>query len=263
MATGEFSVSDKFGLGYVKPIGKPWRPVIYSNVDGKAVVEGCIVLGTVDEMELLAARIRQFPLALVDPDAEVLGVAIVGQQFRWPSLDIPYTIAPGMPDTARIDGAIAEWQAKTRFRFKRRVNEANYIVFASGGGCSSSVGMQGGAQTITLGAGCGRGNAIHEIGHALGLWHEQSRADRDANVEVLWQNIIPLARHNFEQHISDGLDLGAYDFGSIMHYPANAFGIDGRETLRPRRPASIGQRDALSAGDVAAIEAIYADLYAT
>ena len=25
--------------------------------------------------------------------------------------------------------------------------------------------------------------------------------------------------HNFDQHIADGDDLNAYDYGSIMHYP--------------------------------------------
>ena len=71
---------------------------------------------------------------------------------------------------------------------------------------------------------------------------------------------MPLAKiqagleHNFDQHITDGDDIGAYDYGSIMHYPRDAFSIDGSDTLTPINPASaaIGQRTALSAGDVAA-----------
>jgi hypothetical protein len=84
--------------------------------------------------------------------------------------------------------------------------------------------MQGdGQQTISLGAGCTTGSAIHEIGHAVGLWHEQSREDRDLFVTINWQNIEPGKEHNFDQHITDGDDIGTYDYGSIMHYPRTAF----------------------------------------
>src|SRR4029077_7940111 len=60
----------------------------------------------------------------------------------------------------------------------------------------------------------------------------------------------------FDQHITDGDDIGAYDFGSIMHYPRNAFSIDGSDTITPivavPPGVTIGQRNALSAGDIAA-----------
>ena len=47
-----------------------------------------------------------------------------------------------------------------------------------------------GGQTLSLGYRCNnRGIIMHEMMHAIGFWHEQSRPDRDQYVEVLWDNI--------------------------------------------------------------------------
>ena len=52
------------------------------------------------------------------------------------------------------------------------------------------IGRQGGRQDISLGYGCGyKGVAIHEMMHALGFFHEQSRLDRDNYVNINWKNI--------------------------------------------------------------------------
>ncbi len=230
------------------------KPVQYANVDGQAIFEGDIVLGNVAELQSADKPIAQ------------RSIGITGSQFRWPNATIPYVIDSGLPNQSRVTDAIAYWQAHTAIRFVLRTaaNQAqfpDFVRFVSGNGCSSSVGRQGGQQNITLGSGCTSGNAIHEIGHTVGLWHEQSRQDRDTFVTIVWANIDPSMQFNFNQHISDGDDLGAYDYGSIMHYPANAFSINSQNTIIAKQtlPAGVvmGQRTALSAGDLAGVHALY------
>jgi hypothetical protein len=95
-------------------------------------------------------------------------------------------------------------------------------------------------------------------GVLLGLWHEQSREDRDQFVTIQLHNVTPGMEHNFAQHISDGDDLGPYDYGSIMHYGPLAFSQNGQPTIVPRDPnVTIGQREVLSDHDVRTIQALY------
>jgi len=229
------------------------KPLIWADVDGWAVFEGDIILG---RTEVLRAA------AQADGGPVLQSIGITGQRFRWPNATVPFDIAAGMPDQQRVTDAIAHWEANTTLRFRRRTaSDADFVMFQGGGGCSSQVGRQGGEQFVTLGAGCSTGNAIHEIGHTIGFWHEQSREDRDTFVRIEWANIDSSMQHNFTQHIADGDDLGAYDYGSIMHYPANAFSKNGQATITPLQPIPpgmvMGQRNGLSAGDIAGALALY------
>ncbi len=228
------------------------RAVQYVAVDGLAMFEGDIVLGTVEEVERASEALRaQVSGALPE------SVIISGAQFRWPNCTVPFTVDPALPNQARVTDAIAHWQANTGFRFVARTGEADFVTFRPSTGCSSSVGRRGGQQFVNLAAGCTTGNTIHEIGHTIGFWHEQSREDRDAFVTIHWDKIQAGLEHNFNQHIADGDDVGPYDYGSIMHYPRNAFSTDGSDTITPLNPAAtIGQRTALSAGDIASANAM-------
>ena len=255
--------SDKVRTGFVSGQTFTAKPVRYSDVDGVAMFEGDIVLGTVEEMEAAAREHDRPPGQTTAP-----GIGITGQQFRWPGGIVPYEIAADLPNQARVTDAIAHWQTNTRIRFVLRTaanaaDHPNYVTFRPGDGCSSRVGMQGGQQFINLGVNCTAGSAIHEIGHCIGLWHEQSREDRDTFVTINWANIKPGEEHNFNQQITDGDDIGTYDFGSIMHYGTDFFSSNGLPTIVTKGGQAIGQRSALSVGDLAAVRTLYPQLEAS
>ena len=254
----EFRSSPTSKVGRISANTFQHRKVTYAAIDNLAIFEGDIVLGTVADIEAVSRNPEVMKLV---PQ----GIAITGDQYRWPGGKIPYRIAPNFPEPKRVTKAIELWEANTNIRFIALTSEnlnqfQDRVLFISGNGCYSYVGRQGGEQELSLGQGCTLGNAIHEIGHTVGLWHEQSREDRDLYVTINYQNIEPGTEHNFNQQIDDGDDIGDYDYGSVMHYPAWAFSINDQPTIVAKNGAPIGQRDGLSPGDIAAVAAIYPNI---
>ncbi|XP_061583985.1 high choriolytic enzyme 2-like [Cololabis saira] len=175
---------------------------------------------------------------------------------------IAYTISSQFSGYERqtIEGAMRAF-SRTCVRFTPRRNENDYISIVNKGGCYSALGRQGGRQELSLNrAGCIYGGIVqHELNHALGFQHEQTRSDRDRYVRINWMNIIQKSAYNFHKHDTNNLNT-PYDYSSIMHYGRFAFSVGrGRETITPigNPNARIGQRNGLSRWDISRINMLY------
>jgi hypothetical protein len=188
------------------------------------------------------------------------GSIVLGESLRWPKGIVPYAFEPGFPDDGikKVMNAIDHWHKNTSIRFVKRTDEEDFLKFIVADGLWSLVGKRTGPQNLSLAGDWSVGNAIHEMGHTVGLWHEQSRKDRDRFVKINYENIKLKSAHNFNQHVTDGDDVGEYDYDSIMHYPTTAFSINGQPTIIPLKSGvNIGQRIGLSKGDIQAVNIMY------
>ncbi|XP_028414987.1 zinc metalloproteinase nas-10-like [Dendronephthya gigantea] len=184
----------------------------------------------------------------------------------WPSGMVYYEIG-GDLDPRReqiIEEAMDHWRQRTCLKFARRTNQKDYVHFQSGAGCASFVGRIGGSQRLVFGKQCKLGNIIHEIGHAIGFFHEMARPDRDKFVKINWKYILPGRQRNFLKFTeatinSRGVD---YDYRSIMHYSRLHFTksrAGNLETIVPRIKGApfIGQRIGLSVLDIKQAKLLY------
>lgn len=213
-------------------------------MDGLAVTDGDIV----------------FDRAGGSPKTSAAG-SITDSGKLWTGGVVPYTIDAAVTQPDRITRALAEWTAKTPLRFVARTNQANWLKFirpAEPYACNSWVGMIGGGQEVNLGDQCSDLAAIHELGHAIGLWHEQARNDRDQFIRVRFDNVNLPCVQNFDKYLQDGKESSPYDYASAMQYYPYAFSRNGLPTIETL-PAGIpiGSGTKLSAIDADAVSRIY------
>lgn len=147
----------------------------------------------------------------------------------WPGRLVPYdfdaTVTPAQRSV--FVAAMQAWQNSypgvTTITFQPRSGQSAFLhlVVANPGfvgGSTDNVGYNGGQVTITIHPAAVVTFLIaHEMGHALGLWHEQSRNDRDSYVTIEYANILSGYSSQFDKASSQGR-FGPYDYDSVMHY---------------------------------------------
>ena len=236
-------------------------PVIYAVKHGKAIFEGDIILEKVGPPD---PRITP----LVGGDS--LGVAY--GQYLWPEVgnqyQIPYVIASGSGNLTNLNSAISQFNNTfSNIQFVPRTTEPDYVNFYfdpndNSAQCEATVGRAGGEQAVGGSGGsfnpCTVGTILHEMGHTVGLWHEQSRADRDTYVSVNYGNLIKGSISNFNQIYDNARQTTLFDYASIMEYPAFAFSRNGGPAIESI-PAGIplSNLNGYTAADIDGIERLY------
>ena len=182
---------------------------------------------------------------------------------RWPNGTVYYQFHSDVTTTNRAiwRDAAAAWSSAAALTFVESTGSGNYIYVQNSDGNSSYVGMIGGSQEMNIYSWNSKYIVAHEIGHALGLKHEQARPDRDTYVTIYFQNIEAGKEHNFDRDTT-AQTYGQYDFESVMHYRRNAFTNNGQNTIEPTSPYSsylnvIGQRSYLSSLDLSGMAQRY------
>lgn len=147
----------------------------------------------------------------------------------WPDGKIPYDISHlTKPQQKIVLKAMKHWEdTGAAVQFIPRSNQVEYVYFTGktdAGNNTSCVGFPTGHRTeINISAFWwtqGEWMPAHELGHVLGFFHEHQRWDRDAHVNVHYENMKPERRSDYDwiPRTNWITSSTAYDYYSIMHY---------------------------------------------
>jgi astacin len=227
------------------------QQITYEVIDGRAVYQRDMILG--DEAEVARGRFAgRFASGgtRLRPQSATITPNLQYFSGLWPVVNgvvrVPYTIAGASGNVTNIDAAIAEsntqltgvvqWVPATG-------SDVNLVNFdfegAANGSCEAIVGMQGnGSQPISGASNCTVGTIMHEMGHALGLYHEQSRADRDTYIQYAESNVDKPLHANFDILQNEAVS-GLYNYASIMEYSPFLFSRYGTAPVIETIPAGM------------------------
>jgi hypothetical protein len=226
------------------------RLVTYDLVGDRLLFEGDILLDHVTE-----------PSEVQPP-----GFGIAYDQYLWPKVgsvyQIPYVITSG---SANLTTAIAQFNSTFtgQIQLVAHTSETDYVNFNldtadQSGVCESSVGRVGGQQQVGGSIACTVATLLHEMGHVVGLYHEQSRSDRATYVNVLYANVIKASRANFDQIYDNAQAVSSYNYASVMHYIPFAFSRNGGPTIESIPPGiGLSNTSGYNTGDVDTVRRIY------
>ena len=219
---------------------KTRQAISYVVRDNLAIYEGDIVLGNANSVvgtkpapHPKKRDLSEFSNGTVsrrsDPLVSRVSDRVIDRNWLWRFGIIHYKINSGFTTTERqaILDAISELNDRTNLNIIPRSGQDHYVVFkrkpGMAGAGRSPVGRQRRPNDIELDIDASKNTVIHELLHSAGIWHEQSRSDRDRYIKVLFENVLNGQKHNFNKHSSTGYKITPYDRNSIMHYSGYAF----------------------------------------
>ncbi|EDV26681.1 Zinc metalloproteinase nas-13 [Trichoplax sp. H2] len=179
-------------------------------------------------------------------------------------LMVPYKFIPGYSsgDKQKVLDAMDKIKTATCIDFHvKSGGDSDYLDITNVVGCSSAVGKHGGAQVLSLASTCvsEEGIILHELLHALGIHHTQSRLDRDNYISINTNNVAQGDLPNFDIYPNQHTDPYSveYDYQSVMHYGEDDFSTGGTVITPLATGASIGQRNGLSYLDKVTLNLLY------
>ena len=189
----------------------------------------------------------------------------------WPGGIIPFEIKTSDFTSAtisRINQAVDSMNTKTNLTLIRRTTEDDYVKIEKNddlpGGGSSPIGKCGGcviifhtSHVVRIGVNAPVSTIIHEFLHTAGVYHEQSRPDRDDFISINFNCIEDGKEHNFKKR--DGTTYGPYDLNSRMHYRATDFQRSGStcNTITANDGSSSIGGSALTSNDINGLVGLY------
>ncbi|XP_036357553.1 zinc metalloproteinase nas-4-like [Octopus sinensis] len=200
--------------------------------------------------------------------------AIRPLMFRWKTNEIPYTYGDYFTTKEKVEvqNSMDDWNALTCIRFREANDrDKNKIIFKNGQGISYymyfifeelKLTLESAPEAEIISKRITKSIILHELGHAIGLFHEQSRSDRDTYVSIIKRNVINGLFYNFEKRTNRDMNLydTTYDYRSIMHYGSYLFSVNGEMTIvtkDKRYQKIIGKAKILSFNDVKIVNAMY------
>ncbi|XP_045889133.1 hatching enzyme 1.2-like [Micropterus dolomieu] len=203
----------------------------------------------------------------IDSAAEKNADPCTSKSCKWGKLNdgkvyVPYFINNQFSsrEKAIITRGLESFSSVSCIRFRpTKSSDRDWLSIESKNGCYSMVGRRGGKQVVSLARqGClYHGTVQHELLHALGFNHEQTRSDRDKHIKVLLQNVVSGMEHNFRKIAT--LNQGTpYDYNSVMQYHRTAFSKNNQPTMVPipNPNVSFGNAKEMSRNDIARLASI-------